>query len=315
MNAHRSATIRSALASATVDTVGASLSGFTVEEQSLLSAPAQVAPQLGFHGAVLAPWPNRLAHGRYTFDGRSHQLPINDPDLGHALHGLVFDRPWEVLEQTRSAVTMTHILDESQGYPFQVAMTVTYSLEGSQLNCEASWQNRGSTPAPFGLGFHPYFRPGPSPMAEWSLTVPSTVFLDSDPATALPTGPRDVSGTPFDFRTPRPLGEEQFSVAYKREAAANAAPIMLTDHRGWTLSITASSCFRWAQVFSGHLPTAALSRRGIAIEMQTCPANAFATGQDVLRLAPGEAGSASWSVGATRSGASAAAVSGRRRSP
>ncbi len=206
MNADTSTTIRSELASATIDTIGATLMDFCVEGQSLLSAPAKVAPQFGYHGAVLAPWPNRLAHGRYTFAGHSHQLPINDSDFGHALHGLVFDRPWQVLERSRSAVMMTHTLDRLPGYPFRVMMTITYRLEGTRLRCDASWENHGTAPAPFGLGFHPYFRPGPSPIAEWSLTVPSSTFLATDPVTALPTGPREVEGTLFDFRTSRRLG-------------------------------------------------------------------------------------------------------------
>lgn len=301
MSAGTSTTIRSGLSSAKVDTVGATLIGLWIDEEPLLSGPARVAPHLGHHGAVLAPWPNRLAHGRYTFDDDTHQLAINDPPYGHALHGLVFDRRWRVLEHAISSVTMTHTLDGSQGYPFRVQVTVAYSLKNTVLRCDVTWENQGTTAAPFGVGFHPYFRPGPSPMAEWWLRVPASTFLGTDPLTALPTEPRDVVSTSYDFRSPRTLGEDRFSVAYERWPAPNEVPITLTDPRGWALSINASSAFRWVQVFSGHLPTAELSRRGLAIEPQTCPPNAFATGQDVINLAPGETGWASWSVSGTRS--------------
>ena len=47
-----------------------------------------------YRGALLAPWPNRVVDGRYTFDGEEQQLPLTEPERGHALHGLLVWADW-----------------------------------------------------------------------------------------------------------------------------------------------------------------------------------------------------------------------------
>ena len=287
--------------SAEVDTIGATLVDLRFDGERVISGPTRAMPDLGHHGAVLAPWPNRLNHGRYSFGGETHQLPINDPAFGHAIHGLVYDREWRVVDCTRSAVTMGYDLEASVGYPFPLLLSVSYRVDATGLHCDATWTNRGGSVAPFGIGFHPYFRPGPSPISEWTLRVPATRVRDTDPMTKLPTAAESVTaGSVRDFRISRALGESRSSRAYELLHGQETTTV-LSDPRGWTLSITASGQFRWMQVFSGHLPSAEFSRRGLAIEPQTCAPNAFATGEDVIALAPGETGGASWSVSGARS--------------
>ena len=55
----------------------------------------------GAHGAPLIPWPNRIAEGRYSFEGSEHQLALNEPERGNAIHGLLRWRPWSAREQSR----------------------------------------------------------------------------------------------------------------------------------------------------------------------------------------------------------------------
>ncbi|MGV8882057.1 MAG: hypothetical protein ACOH19_07865 [Rhodoglobus sp.] len=292
--------IRSAHAVATIDTLGATLTGLWMNGESVLAGPTRVEPSWGHHGAVLAPWPNRLENGRYTTNGVAHQLPINDPAYGHAIHGLVFDQPWHVSRQTDSSVTVIHTVKGVSGYPFHIMITVSYSLVDMTLRCDALWENLGGTAAPFGVGFHPYFRPGPSPMSEWLLELPSSSFLGTDPHTALPGPRRDVGDSAQDFRVARPIGDDRFSLAYERTPAEVTLPIRLTDPAGWTLTVETSEAFGWIQVFSGHLPTPELSRTGLAIEPQTCAPNAFVITPDEVMLKPGEQGSGFWSVHGSR---------------
>ena len=49
-------------------------------------------------GQVLIPWPNRLEDGNYEFDGRHHQLPLNEPEHRNAIHGLVRWAAWTAAE-------------------------------------------------------------------------------------------------------------------------------------------------------------------------------------------------------------------------
>lgn len=282
--------------SASVDTAGGTLLDLRVGGRSLLAGPGRVAPDLGHHGAVLAPWPNRVGHGRYAFAGTTHQLPIDDLPYGHAIHGFAYRHLWRLDHRSEVQVTMSTTVGPAPGYPFQVGLQVTYRLDEDRLVCDASWTNCGSAIAPFGLGFHPYLRPGPSPLETWTLQVPADLAMASDPATRLPLPPEPVAGTPADYRSPRALGDAAFSRAYRltRDTATDPGVVRLRDPTGPALDLGMSTGFRWVQVFTADLPAPDLRRRGLAVEPQTCPPNALATGEDLLRLAPGQSGGAHW---------------------
>ena len=55
--------------------------------------------KVGGQGDVLIPFPGRVRDGRYTFEGQTYQMPINDKDGPNAIHGFVRLIPWEVAEQ------------------------------------------------------------------------------------------------------------------------------------------------------------------------------------------------------------------------
>ena len=59
-----------------------------------------------YRGVICAPWPNRLADGRYSFDGGDFQAVVNEEERGTALHGLVFGAVWELRAQTASSVRL-----------------------------------------------------------------------------------------------------------------------------------------------------------------------------------------------------------------
>lgn len=292
MNRGRTVGLASGGLTASVDPLGATLVRFDLAGEPLLSGPARVDAARGHHGAVLAPWPNRIDRGRYRFAGVDHALPCDDP-AGHALHGLAFRNRWHVDAAGDDTVALSTRLGPSRGYPFEIALHVAYTLGRRGLTCAARWVNTGRAAAPFGLGFHPYLRPGPSPLSEWRLSVPATSVMDTDPRTRLPLPERSVTPT-ADFLSARPLGSASFSRAYRR--ASEDAVVRLHDPRGTTLSMRMSDSLPWVQVFTGDVPDPALRRRGVAIEPQTCPPNAFATGRDLLRLEPGEDGRAAWSI-------------------
>ena len=56
-------------------------------------------------GQLLAPWPNRIRDGRYSFGDRDLQLPLSEPKLHNASHGLVRWASWTVEEHTDQSVS------------------------------------------------------------------------------------------------------------------------------------------------------------------------------------------------------------------
>src|SRR5262245_44852010 len=115
---------------ATVATVGATLRGYAVAGRAVLDgfAADEVCP--GGRGQLLVPWPNRVADGRYSFDGHHYQLPIDEPKLGHAIHGLGRWAEWHVEHRAADVARLGHRLPARPGYPFEVELAVQYRLTG-----------------------------------------------------------------------------------------------------------------------------------------------------------------------------------------
>jgi aldose 1-epimerase len=107
-------------------------------------------------GQVLAPWPNRLAAGRYEWDGEEFQLPVNEVASGSAIHGLVRWATWQAVEHEAARVVVEHVLHPQPGYPFSVRVRVEYRLADDGLTVRTEAENVGTRACPFGVGHHPY---------------------------------------------------------------------------------------------------------------------------------------------------------------
>lgn len=148
---------------------------------------------------ILFPFPNRTRSGRYSFNGREHQLDINWKD-GNAIHGLVCDRAWRVVSaeaddkgaRVSACFQTAEHADVMRQYPFACELSVTYALSDGVLSLHASARNMGTEELPMGFGIHPWF---PCPLtaagrrADCVLTVPARGRweLESDEQ-LLPTG-------------------------------------------------------------------------------------------------------------------------------
>ena len=73
----------------TVTELGAGLRSYRVDDVEFLDGyPADGYPTGSSYGQVLAPWPNRIDRGTYTFEGTEQKLPWNEPENENAIHGL-----------------------------------------------------------------------------------------------------------------------------------------------------------------------------------------------------------------------------------
>lgn len=107
-------------------------------------------------GQVLAPWPNRLAGGKYEWEGAELQLPVNEAATGSAIHGLVRWGSWRLVEREAARVVLEHVLHPQPGYPFTVRLRVAYALTEKGLTVRTEAENVGDRACPFGVGHHPY---------------------------------------------------------------------------------------------------------------------------------------------------------------
>lgn len=153
-------------------TVGATLIRLQLlldnELESIISMPGDDKYPLidnGLHpSAILAPWVNRVRNGNYSFLGRNYQLPINEKELGNAIHGFLARKPFQIgskiAEKEFCEVTLSFEYDGQtmEGFPFPFIFNVSYRLNANG-KLEVTFQaiNTGTEPMPFACGWHPYF--------------------------------------------------------------------------------------------------------------------------------------------------------------
>ncbi len=111
---------------------------------------------------ILFPYPNRIANGKYTWDGKDYTLPIQ-PGRKHSMHGFAFDVPWRVLEKTQTSLTAVFQLsvdapNDLQYWPADCMLTVTYEVSHHKLISKFVVTNPDTKPLPWALGTHAYFR-------------------------------------------------------------------------------------------------------------------------------------------------------------
>jgi aldose 1-epimerase len=284
--------------SAIITELGAGLRQFRYREQPVfVEYAADDLPPAGA-GQLLAPWPNRVDGGRYAVGGSSYQLDLSEPARGNAIHGLTRWAGWEPAEQAADMVRLRHVLHGSPGYPFRLELNAEYRVsadEGLRVSITAS--NDGSRAAPYGTGSHPYLTAGTPLVDECELQLPTGRWLPADER-GIPSGPaRDVSGTGYDFREPRQVGDTRLDHAL-------TGLVFGEDGRAWAwlsgnetrVGLWAGHGYRWLQVFTGDALEPDRRRRAIAIEPMTCPPNAFVSGTDLLVLQPGDSITHTWGV-------------------
>ena len=164
----------------------------------------------GYLGAVVGRFANRIARGRFTLGGREYTLAVND-GVNHLHGGRVgfSHRIWQVeaLERDR-AVLALHSPDGEEGYPGNLDVRVTYSLDGSalELRCEAECDRDTVC----NLTNHSYFnlagyRAGT--VLDQQLCICAGSYTPTD-ETGIPLGNlAPVEGTPMDLRQMTPIGE------------------------------------------------------------------------------------------------------------
>ncbi len=100
----------------------------------------------------MVPFAGRIRDGRFTFRGRTIQLPLNLPP--HAIHGTALERAWGVVSAEPERVVMA--IDLGPDWPFAGQVTHAIALRADGL--EATLTLEAGDPMPASLGWHPWFR-------------------------------------------------------------------------------------------------------------------------------------------------------------
>ncbi|WP_062464064.1 aldose 1-epimerase family protein [Demequina soli] len=288
-------TVTAAGYKATIASVGASLRTLTHRGHDLVLPFAADEERPAMRGALLAPWPNRTADGRYPFAGETHTLAINEPGRRTANHGLVAGLDFAARGVAAERVVLGATLEAGPGYPWRLDIEVAFALSSEGLTHVVTVRNESATPAPVGLGVHPYLLAGPAaPHAVdgWTLEIPADEAMLVTPDRLLPERIVPVAthdGGALDLRTPRPIGARVLNHGWTalRRDADGTARVRLTAASGSGVEMTLDRAYRWVQAYTADEVDDGRPRAAVAVEPMTCPADALNSGRDLIVLAPG----------------------------
>ena len=287
---------------AVIASVGASLRVLTFDGRDLVVPFDADEVRPGYRGTTLAPWPNRIVDGRYTFGGIEHQLALTEPARGQALHGLLAWAEFEDRLVLDDRVVLAAVIEPQTGYPFRVEVETEYRIDVDGLRQTVTARNLGADAAPWGTGPHPYLVAGPAGRVDdWTLTLPASEVLTVTPDRLSPVGLEAVSEHPqWDFRAARPIGDVFIDHAFTSLARTDGvAEVRVVTDAGTGVAITFDERCSWVQVHTADNPGIdAIHRIGLAVEPMTCPPDAFNSATDLVVLEPGATHAAFWKIAA-----------------
>jgi aldose 1-epimerase len=162
-----------------------------------------------FFGPIVGRYANRIAHAKFTLDGKEYTLTKNNGD--NTLHGGpngFHNHVWTAKE-IAEGVELTYLSkDGEEGYPGNLSVTVRYTVSAGDLKIDYSATT--DKPTVLNLTNHSYFNlsgQGKGTILAEQLKLNASRFTPVDSG-LIPTGElKPVAGTPLDFLKPHAVGE------------------------------------------------------------------------------------------------------------
>ena len=199
-----------------VTNYGGIITSIIVEEAEMVVGFDALAPYLEpnpYYGALIGRYGNRIANGRFTLDGETYELPVNNN--GHQLHGgpKGFDKSiWQATPETTpeaATLTLTHVSpDGDQGFPGALSVQCRYAWT-NENELKLTYTATTTKTTIVNLTNHTYFNiSAADTMTAQLLQLNADQYTPVD-TELIPLGENaPVAGTPFDFRTAKPIGQD-----------------------------------------------------------------------------------------------------------
>ncbi len=281
---------------AVITSVAATLRQLTVDGHDLVQGfDESVAAPFGC-GIVLVPWPNRVRDGRWVHQDAVQQLDITEVDRTNAIHGLLRNTPYQLVETSDDAVTLGAAVVPQHGWPFHLWTTVEYRLTGNGITVTHSVTNLGAEPAPYAVGTHPFLRVGDHGVDDLTLTAQAVEHVIVDDRLN-PVGLEPATGA-WDLRVGRLVAELALDDAFRVEPDADGViRTVLSAPDGTETELWQEADWEWLQLFITRVfPTAGGPVTAIAVEPMTAPADALNSGVGLRWIEPGASWSGSWGI-------------------
>ena len=141
---------------------GASLQTLKLNGEIIIEDVSPLPYSSTYASSILFPFANRIKDGVYTFEGKTFQFPINETGNNNALHGLVFNKTFNVVDQKETenfaSITFEYVENNASiGFPYTYTLQLQYIIKKNSVDINVWVKNTDSHAFPFTLGWHPYF--------------------------------------------------------------------------------------------------------------------------------------------------------------
>lgn len=141
---------------------GASLQELVFDGEKVIGDVSPLHYKDTYASSLLFPFASRVEDGKYRFNNQDFQLEINEPDRNHALHGLVYNKPFVVRNQDAAEDYAKIDLEFEEtnltnGFPFTYSVYISYLLTENSFDFFVRFKNTSESAFPFTYGWHPYF--------------------------------------------------------------------------------------------------------------------------------------------------------------
>ncbi len=240
-------------------------------------SPEEYAKSGTFFGAVVGRNSNRTKAGKFTLNGNTYQMGINNgPNNLHSGPDYFKNRLWNVEQVSENAITLSLFSpDGDQGFPGNAKICVTYALEENGV-LHLSYDATCDQDTVFNMTNHSYFNLAGHDQPEKAMDMlmyMSARFFTAADAESIPTGEcRPVDGSPMDFRTAKPIGrdinEDYDALVYQKgydhnfDAAINPCAILTDTASGRTMTVV-TDC-PGVQFYSGNFLKGEMGKDGVS---------------------------------------------------
>ncbi len=247
--------------------------------------PAVFGENPKYASAFLFPWPSRIKDGKYSYEGKTYQLPINEPEKQAAIHGIVHHESFEVVEEwstvASAGIRLRTVQDGSyEGYPFPFQFEVRYDLLSTgKLDISPIATNTGTEAMPVALGWHPYFQLPGSTVDDWTIYFPAQNQIHLDEAYMMPAGTE-----PFEASEGYKLKGRSLDAIYELNEGGYLTQLV-SAKQGVTLNLEYQ---RGEGKVNYQVVYTFPDRQRVAMEPLTANVDAFNNGEGLFILKPGE---------------------------
>lgn len=201
--------------------------------------------------------PNRIADGRFRFEGRTYQLDINDPSTHSFIHGFVHSKEWKVkrFEVNESGAVIETEIDSidheaiQRQFPHRFRLKMIFIIEGNTFHKQATVENLSQKSFPWGLGYHTTFAFPFHDQCSFSLTVDKRWRLDDR---FLPTGELEELEKPIvDVPLKGQIYDDVFLSTVVQNSGRNEA-ILRDEHNGIEIAYQCDEYFSQWVIHNGN---------------------------------------------------------------